>query len=391
MGFTIEDMLVVSRTKYQMDLIGGSRGWSNSISWILLIEDITILENFKGKDLAVTTGLGFQAEEKLMGLVQELVARHASGLIINTGQYITKVPESVIAYSDEMDFPLLTIPWSTQLYDMIKDLNIRIFLQGAADEQIANALIRAIEEPENMGMYEKDLLPYFDVDGNFQIILISTGNLDVMDTVDRRRLSYKMQIYLENITHNGQFFYYDSSFVLVINALSEEQVRDILTGFIRRVRRKMKSQTIAVGVGSMVTDVTNLHIGYKRARVAVDTALRMGRELVYFDELGIYRLISMVPDRGLLKEMGDDLLWPLIEYDGSHHTDYIETLELYLKYNGSIQAVAEAMYTHRNTVLYRINNIRKLLGCRLESADERMQYQIACMIHNMTGTHYPES
>ena len=222
MGFTIEDMLVVSRTKYQMDLIGGSRGWSNSISWILLIEDITILENFKGKDLAVTTGLGFQAEEKLMGLVQELVARHASGLIINTGQYITKVPESVIAYSDEMDFPLLTIPWSTQLYDMIKDLNIRIFLQGAADEQIANALIRAIEEPENMGMYEKDLLPYFDVDGNFQIILISTGNLDVMDTVDRRRLSYKMQIYLENITHNGQFFYYDSSFVLVINALSEE-------------------------------------------------------------------------------------------------------------------------------------------------------------------------
>ena len=381
MGFTIEDMLVVSRNKYQMELIGGSRGWSNSISWIVLTEDITILENFKGKDLAVTTGLGFHTEEKLMGLVRELVVRHAAGLIINTGQYITEVPESVIEYSDENDFPLLTIPWSTQLYDMIKDLNIRIFLQGAADEQISNALIRAIEEPQNMGMYEKDLLPYFDVDGSFQIILISNGTLDIMDTVDRRRLGYKMQIYLENITHNGQFFYYDSSFVLVVNALSEEQVKDILAGFIHRMKRKLKSQTIAVGVGSRVTDVSNLHIGYKRARVAVDMALRTGQEMVYFDELGIYRLISMVPDRGLLKEMGDDLLQPLIEYDQIHHTSYIETLELYLRHSGSIQAVAEAMYTHRNTVLYRINNIKKLLDCKLETADERMQYQMACMIH----------
>lgn len=388
MGFTIEDMLVVSRNKYQMDLIGGGRGWSNSISWILLIEDIMILENFKGKDLAVTTGLGFNTEEKLMGLVKELVARHASGLIINTGQYIMEVPQSVIDFSDENDFPLLTIPWSTQLYDMTKDLNVRIFLQGAADEQISNALIRAIEEPENMGMYEKDLLPYFDVDGTFQIILISTGTLDVMDTVDRRRLGYKMQIYLENITHNGQFFYYDSCFVLVVNALTGEQVQDILNGFIRRVKRKMKSETIAVGVGSMVTDVSNLHIGYKRARVAVDMALRTGREMLYFDEMGIYRLISMVPDRELLREMGDDLIQPLIDYDNNHHTNYVETLELYLKYNGSIQAVAEGMYTHRNTVLYRINNIKKLLDCKLETADERMQYQIACMIHRMANINY---
>lgn len=387
MGFTIEDMLVVSRTKYQMELIGGSRGWSNSISWILLIEDITILENFKGKDLAVTTGLGFPTEEKLMGLVQELVARHASGLIINTGQYIKEVPQNVIEYSDENDFPLLTIPWRIQLYDMIKDLNVRIFLQGAADEQIANALVRAIEEPENMGMYEKDLLPYFDVDGTFQIILISTGNLDIMDTVDRRRIAYKMQIYLENITHNGQFFYYDSNFVLVINAMSEAQVRDILTGFIGRARRKLKSETIAVGVGSRVTDITNLHIGYKRARVAVNMALRTGKDLIYFDEMGVYRLISMVPDRALLKEMGDDLLQPLIEYDRTHNTSYVDTLELYLKYDGSIQAVAKVMYTHRNTVLYRINNIKKMLNCNFENTEERMQYQIACMIHNMTSKH----
>ena len=33
MGFTIEDMLVVSRDRYKMKMEAGSGGWSNSISW----------------------------------------------------------------------------------------------------------------------------------------------------------------------------------------------------------------------------------------------------------------------------------------------------------------------------------------------------------------------
>ncbi len=383
MGFTIEDMLTVSRDKYRMEMIAGKNGWSNSISWLLLIEDSMVLRNFKGKDLAVTTGLGFDTEEKLLTLVENLVQIHASGLIVNTGQYIFEIPQSVIQYSDENDFPLLTVPWSTQLYDMIKDISVRVLLQGAADEQISNALIHAIEEPETMGLYEKDLLPYFDVDGTFQIVLISTGDLDIMDTVERRRLSYRLQIYLENITHNAHFFYYDSCFTLVVNDLSQEQVKEIMRGFVQRVKRKMPEGHVSAGVGSVVTDITNLQLGYRRARAAVDMALRTGRDLLYFDEMGIYRLFSQIKDTRLLREMGEDTLQPLIEHDKKHNTSYVETLQRYLESGGSIQSVSEAMFTHRNTVIYRIGCIKKLLGSGLDTAQDRLKYQIACLILKM--------
>lgn len=383
MAFTIEDMLIISRGKYGMEMVAGSSGWSNSISWILLIEDSIVLKNFKGKDLAVTTGLGFDSEEKLLGLLEKLVQTHASGLIINTGPYITGVPQSAIRYSNENDFPLLTVPWSTHLYDMIKDLSVRVLLQTAADEQISNALIHAIEEPESMGLYEKDLLPYFDVDGTFQIVLISAAELDSMDTVERRRLSYQLQIYLENITHNAHFFYYDACFVLVINALGSAKVREILEGFVRRANRKMPERPVSVGVGSIVMDVSNLQLGYHRARAALNMAMRTGQSMVYFDEMGIYRLLGMTTDTRLLREMGADLLRPLLEYDRKHETDYIETLRLYLESSGSIQYVAAKTYTHRNTVIYRMNNIKKLLNSNLDSAQERLDYQIACMILKM--------
>ena len=64
MGFTIEDMLVVSQDRYKMKMVAGNGGWSNSISWLLMLEDLTIIHNFTGKELAVTTGLGFHFREK---------------------------------------------------------------------------------------------------------------------------------------------------------------------------------------------------------------------------------------------------------------------------------------------------------------------------------------
>lgn len=380
MGLTIEDMLTISKDKYEMELIGGSKGWSNSISWILLIEDSLILKNFKGRDLAVTTGMGFDTTEKLTSLVESLVEVHASGLIINIGPYISEIPDSIISYCNDNDFPLLTVPWNTTLYDMIKDLSLRVLLQSVADEQISNALIHAIEDPASKNLYEKDLLSYFDVDGSFQMVLMSTGDLDVMDTVERRRIDYQLRIYLENITHNGHFFYYDSCFALVLNDVTPDQASDILNGFVKRTMRKMPQKKIAVGVGSLVTDINNLSLSYRRARVAVDSALRWGKELLFFDDMGFYRLLGMVSDQMLIKEMGEDTLLPILEHDREHGTNYVETLKHYLMSNGSIQSVSEATFTHRNTVIYRLNNIKKMLNCSLDTPEERMKYLIACMI-----------
>ena len=126
------------------------------------------------------------------------------------GQYIYEVPEELKAYCDENDLPLLTVPWEVHLSDMIKDFSIHVFLQDTTDEQIASALIAAIETPDNQDAYRKDLLQYFDVDGSFQVLLMTCEGLDSMDTVERKKLSYRIQVYLEDITHNGSFFYYNS-------------------------------------------------------------------------------------------------------------------------------------------------------------------------------------
>ena len=383
MGFTIEDMNLMAKDRYHMEFIAGKRGWSNSISWGLMMEDTAIIRNFAGKELAVTTGLGFDTEEKLLGLARKLVVCHASGLIINTGEYIHELPQSLCDYCDENDLPLMTVPWEVYLSEMIKDLSIRIFLQGTTDEEITRALIHAIEEPDNQENYRKVLLPYLDIDGEFQVVLFTTGGLDEMDTVERKRLGYRLQIYLENITHNGSFFYYDANFVLIMNDVSRKDFDEIVEGMISRTKRRMPEVHISVGAGSKVVDIANLRTAYQRAKAAVNMAQHMNRDMVHFDEMGIYRLLYSVSDKAILKEMSVNLLQPLLTYDAKHNSNYVEVLEKYLEYNGSIQAVAEAMYTHRNTIIYRVANIKKLLGTELDTTEERFQYQMAYYIRKM--------
>lgn len=51
-----------------------------------------------------------------------------------------------------------------------------------------------------------------------------------MDTVERKKLSYRIQVYLEEITHNASFFYYNSDFVLVANAVPEAFMQRLAEG-----------------------------------------------------------------------------------------------------------------------------------------------------------------
>lgn len=385
MSFTIEDMMLTSEKRYEMKFLAGKNGWANSISWVHLLEDTTIIQNFWGKEVAVTTGLGFPEKEDWMRLARKLNRYHASGLIINVGQYIREIPEELMAYCDENDLPLLTVPWEVRLSDMIKDFSIRVFVQDNTDEQIATALIAAIETPDNQTAYRKELWQYFDVDGSFQVLLLTCEGLDAMDMVERRKLSYRIQVYLEDITHNASFFYYNSDFVLVANAVPEETLYQLIEGAIKRGEKRMPERKLRVGIGSKCMDISRLSVSYRRAKAAVQMAMTQKRQVVKFDDCGLYRLLYMVEDTGVLQEIETECLAALEEYDRKYNAGYVETLQSYLKHNGSIQAVAEELYTHRNTVLYRLGNIRKVLGNELKTPEERLPYQMAFYIRSMHG------
>ena len=69
MGFTIDDALREFKKNYKMTLLAGEDGCSNAMTWVQMVEDKTILQQLWGKELVVTTGLGFQSQNNLLNII----------------------------------------------------------------------------------------------------------------------------------------------------------------------------------------------------------------------------------------------------------------------------------------------------------------------------------
>lgn len=383
MGFTLEDAFTECGELYKMKLIAGKDGCSNAISWIQMIEDTTIIQQLWGKELAVTTGLGFQTPEALLNFVKKLDKYHSAGLMINTGKYIFDIPDYIIDYCNEHEFPLITVPWEIHLVDIIKDFSMRCLLSEREDHQLSKYFINAFLNPDSIEKARKDLITSFDVDGDFQVLLISIENSDQLDDITLRRLSFQLQLCFEKINSKYIYFLFDSFFVLIVNNIDEDVFLDIINKMYSRTKKKMKDYIIHVGVSTKMKDIRNVVTAYKRAKAAVEMAIHFDDPIVHFHYMGIYRILFMIEDKNMLDDIYKEQLNLILEYDKKHHTEFEKTLYYYLKYNGSPQKIAAKLYTHRNTINYRITKIKQLIQTDLDAPEERFQLLLAFYIKNM--------
>lgn len=66
----------------------------------------------------------------------------------------------------------------------------------------------------------------------------------------------------------------------------------------------------------------------------------------------------------------------LAEYDHANQTQYLATLSSYLKYAETPHKAADELFIHKNTLFYRIRQIKERFGLHLEDGSERMRIQL---------------
>ena len=88
-------------------------------------------------------------------------------------------------------------------------------------------------------------------------------------------------------------------------------------------------------------------------------------EVSFFKDVGLYYAALAIDDLDVLYQ-AERLLSPLQD------EDIRSTFRLYLEHNGSVQATAQALFLHRNTVNYRIQKARRLL--HTYPAEKELEY-----------------
>lgn len=134
----------------------------------------------------------------------------------------------------------------------------------------------------------------------------------------------------------------------------------------------------AVGIGGAYSQANGLRWSYFEAR---DAATR-GLDVNVPERLSLTSLLLASEDVPMA-DMATETLRPLEAFDALHGAELIETLESYLRLNGSVAGVAEALALHRNTVRYRLTQIAELTGYDPAATADRVQLWLALAVRGL--------
>lgn len=383
-----------TKEKYKLRILAGKNGMDNVTGWVHMLEDETIINRFAGEELAVTTGMKAGKEGWLLQLVSSMKKAESTGIIINTGMYLKQVPQDVIDWCETHDFPLLEMPWEISITDLIQDYCMRIMRQIHKERQeglLFERLLRGKEVPEG---FLEEIGSRYHLEGSFRIFCLLPKY-----TAEEKVLFRQAGLKLENVFglwQNGTkirfpYFFMEvkDTYILAVNDFPEEKV-DELTAQIRNIFSYFfDRKQLSLGIGPACQGIHSLKQALGRARIAMHMSRQMEKPIVDFNQMGVFGILFSTEDPDILKSYAKQLLGPLEEYDRLHHTEgqegtgYVETFRSYIANDRSLIGVARATYTHRNTVNYRIQNIKKLLHNELKTTADLFPYQIAFCIRDM--------
>ena len=142
---------------------------------------------------------------------------------------------------------------------------------------------------------------------------------------------------------------------------------------------------VAIGIGTAVDNIKDLARSYKEAQTAIEVGKVFDTEktVISYENLGIGRLIYQLPTT--LCEM---FLQEVFKYGSLESLDHetIMTIQCFFENNLNVSETSRKLFVHRNTLVYRLEKIRKLTGLDLREFDNAITLKVALMVKRYLTT-----
>lgn len=166
----------------------------------------------------------------------------------------------------------------------------------------------------------------------------------------------------------------------------DREIRQVADGIDRLLEQKIGGLDFRIGIGRACKGIGSAWHSLQDAEKAVEAARAyMDDRIVEFEKLGIYKIFCQDHLKEELQSFYNSTLKDLVDYDRKRDTELVKTLQVYFDTNGNLKRMSEILFTHYNTILYRINRIKEITAKNLESEHDRYGLQTALKIMNILG------
>ena len=139
------------------------------------------------------------------------------------------------------------------------------------------------------------------------------------------------------------------------------------------------SEKALVGISSIVDSLKDLARAYKEARIALEVGkvFDIEKPVMSYKKLGIGRLIYQLPTTLCEIFLGEVFKKGSLE---SLDRETLMTVQSFFENNLNVSETSRKLFVHRNTLVYRLEKIRKVTGLDLREFEHAVTFKVALMV-----------
>jgi purine catabolism regulator len=205
-------------------------------------------------------------------------------------------------------------------------------------------------------------------------------NSKLISVVERLHRFYKGEMIYGNKSDRVIFLLgYDQS---VDEATMKKNIIKVGEDLLKFAKLENIDNNISIGLGRTYSDYKNLYKSYQEAQRSVQkmSLSEKNKNILHFDELGIYRILSNEEVQPEIQQFFIETLGNIVQYDREKGAELLETLKVYFACGCNLKRVSEEMYTHYNTVIYRMQRIREIGNIDFSDPNVSLNVHIALKI-----------
>ena len=134
-----------------------------------------------------------------------------------------------------------------------------------------------------------------------------------------------------------------------------------------------------IGIGTTVSNIKDLARSFKEAQTALEVGkvFDTDKTIVSYDNLGIARLIYQLPTT-----LCETYLHEVFKRGSIDNLDQetLFTIQRFFENNLNVSETSRKLFVHRNTLVYRLEKIKKITGLDLRQFDHAIVFKIALMV-----------
>ena len=136
---------------------------------------------------------------------------------------------------------------------------------------------------------------------------------------------------------------------------------------------------VLIGISSIVENLKDLARAYKEARISLEVGkvFDIEQPVMSYENLGIGRLIYQLPTTLCEIFLGEVFKKGSLE---SLDRETLMTVQSFFENNLNVSETSRKLFVHRNTLVYRLEKIRKLTGLDLREFDHAVTFKVALMV-----------